>query len=34
MPKCTEPTPGLGRLVRRASRANFEGGEMGSDGGV
>ena len=34
MPKCTERTIDLGRLGRRVIEANFEGGDLGSDGGV
>ena len=34
MPKCTDQTIGFGRLGRRAIEANFEGGDIGSDGGV
>ncbi len=34
MPKCTDGTIGFGRLGRRVIEANFEGGDIGSDGGV
>jgi hypothetical protein len=34
MPKCTDATIGFGRLGRRVIEANFEGGDIGSDGGV
>jgi len=34
MPKCTDQTIGFGRLGRRVIEANFEGGDIGSDGGV
>ena len=34
MPKCTDGTMDLGRLGRRVIEANFEGGDIGSDGGV
>ena len=34
MPKCTEPTIEMGRLGRRVIEANFEGGDISSDGGV
>ena len=34
MPKCTEGTIGFGRLGRRFIEVNFEGGDLGSDGGL
>ena len=34
MPKCTDGTVELGRLGRRAIQANFEGGDISSDGGL
>lgn len=34
MPKCTDGTMDLGRLGRCIIEANFEGGDIGSDGGV
>ena len=34
MPKCTDGTMDLGRLGRRVIEANFEGGDIGSDGGL
>src|SRR3982750_2023161 len=34
MPNCTDGTIDLGRLGRRVIEANFEGGDIGSDGGV
>jgi Transposase DDE domain group 1 len=34
MPKCTDATVGFGRLGRRVIEANFEGGDISSDGGV
>jgi hypothetical protein len=34
MPKCTDGAMGFGRLGRRVIEANFEGGDIGSDGGV
>jgi len=34
MPKCTDGTMELGRVGRRVIEANFEGGDIGSDGGV
>jgi len=34
MPKCTDGTMELGRLGRRVIEANFEGGDISSDGGV
>ena len=34
MPKCTDGTMELGRLGRRVIQANFEGGDVGSDGGL
>lgn len=33
MPQCTGATIELGRLSRRVIEANFEGGDIGSDGG-
>jgi hypothetical protein len=34
MPKCTDATIELGRLGRRVIEANFEGGDISTDGGV
>ena len=34
MPKCTDGTMELGRVGRRVIEANFDGGDIGSDGGV
>ena len=34
MPKCTDGTIEFGRVGRRVIEANFEGGDIGSDGGV
>ena len=34
MPKCTDGAMDLGRVDRRVIEANFEGGHIGSDGGV
>ena len=34
MPKCTDATMELGRVGRRVIQANFEGGDISSDGGV
>ena len=34
MPKCTDGSMDLGRVGRRVIEANFEGGDIGSDGGV
>jgi len=34
MPKCTDATVEFGRLGRRVIEANFEGGDLSSDGGV
>ena len=34
MPKCTDGAMELGRIGRRVIEANFEGGDIGSDGGV
>jgi hypothetical protein len=34
MPKCTDGTIELGRIGRRVIEANFQGGDIGSDGGV
>ena len=34
MPKCTEDKLSLGRLGRRVIEANFEGGDISTDGGV
>jgi hypothetical protein len=34
MPKCTDATVEFGRLGRRVIEANFEGGDISSDGGV
>jgi len=34
MPKCTDVTIELGRVGRRVIQANFEGGDISSDGGV
>jgi len=34
MPKCTDATIELGRLGRRVIQANFEGGDISTDGGV
>lgn len=34
MPKCTDGTMELGRVGRRVIEASFEGGDIGSDGGV
>jgi Transposase DDE domain group 1 len=34
MPKCTDETMEIGRIGRRAIEVNFEGGDIGSDGGV
>ena len=34
MPKCSDGTIGFGRLGRRVIEANFDGGDISSDGGV
>jgi len=34
MPKCTDATVGFGRLGRRVIEANFDGGDLSSDGGL
>ena len=34
MPKCTDRTIEFGRLGRRVIEANFEGGDLSSDGGL
>jgi len=34
MPKCTDAIVGFGRLGRRVIEANFEGGDLSSDGGL
>ena len=34
MPKCTDGTMELGRVGRRVIEANFEGGDISSDGGL
>ena len=34
MPKCTDGAGGFGRIGRRVIEARFEGGEIGSDGGL
>ena len=34
MPKCSDETIGFGRLGRRVIEANFDGGDISSDGGV
>ena len=34
MPKCTDATIEFGRFGRRVIEANFEGGDLSSDGGL